>query len=240
MSGGENTKAGTTAVCQNCGKEFRRKASAQKYCCRDCANRRGLEDGKGTKATCPICGKEFKRKIVHQKFCGKTCAGKSVAERAKENRAAKSKQAKTRTCKYCCKELEASAGWHQFCSDACKKAGAQAAYDAWRQRQPEKVCLICGKTYHQRNNGQLYCGPECRVKAGYEQRLKKQEEMGEDWNVGKAIRLRVIRPIGVYPELMPKVGKIYDGVCKGQTLIIPEIGRHGLIVYQDEVEILED
>lgn len=240
MSGGENTKAGTMAVCKNCGKEFQRKASAQKYCSRDCANRRGLEDGKGTKAVCPICGKEFKRKIVHQKFCGKKCAGKSVAERAKENRAAQSKHTKTRTCKFCGKELEASAGWQQYCSEACKKEAAKSAYETWKQRQPERVCVVCGQTYHQTNNGQLYCGRECRIKAGNDQRQKKREEMEQIGTEGKQIRLRVTRPVGVYPELMPKVGQIYDGICKGQTLIIPEIGRHGLIVYEDEVEILKD
>lgn len=58
-------------------------------------------------------------------------------------------------------------------------------------------------------------------------------------------KIVVTKHLNVYPEMQPKIGKIYDAIFSIDTFepgsyIIPEIGKHGLLVRVDErVEVTE-
>lgn len=59
---------------------------------------------------------------------------------------------------------------------------------------------------------------------------------------GERVLLLIRKEIEVFPQLRPVVGKVYEGrrywMDRHATLVIPEIGKLGLVVRQDEVTVV--
>jgi hypothetical protein len=85
----------------------------------------------------------------------------------------------------------------------------------------------------------MYCSKKCRLADAARRRKELEEQIR-----GTPVRLKVLKPVDVYVSMRPEVGKIYDGLLyksisrDADTLVIPEIGKLGLIVRKDEVEIV--
>ena len=194
-----------------------------------------MNDGKGTKTQCPVCGKTFTRKTKGQTYCSRACVGKLRCHKKQPPRP-------KGNCANCGKSLDGIKGRRTFCCDACAKANEGAKN---KQKGPYAIiCERCGREFQSRTRGRHYCSEECRNQVQVEKAKasmqKKQEETG---NGPERICVRIRKRIPVFQELQPQIGGIYECLrCKGQggvTLIIPGIGKYGLIVLEEEVAILK-
>lgn len=199
-----------------------------------------MNDGKGTTTACPICGKEFHRRVKGQVFCSKSCAGKG--------RSAKVWKEKTRewgVCRVCGKSLEGCKGRKTYCSDGCAEIGMkEVAKKARHMSRYRHICPQCGKEFAAKEQNRKYCSVPCKqagMKISQEATRARQADGTDDR--GETVLVLIVRPVAVKREMAPKVGQIYAAVrYRGfgpETIVIPEIGKYGLIVRKDEVKIIE-
>lgn len=144
---------------------------------------------------------------------------------------------KLKCCEVCGQSLEGLKHRRTYCSDACmRKAKVKKKYRNLRTH----VCQTCGKMFETPGYRVKYCSDACReqkkAELGFGQFARKEER-------GDRVLLRVKKEIDVVPALRPQVGKVYEGrrywMDNHATLVIPEIGKFGLIVRQDEVAVVE-
>lgn len=101
-----------------------------------------------------------------------------------------------------------------------------------------KICPECGTAFWTKAEGQECCSQECRALRRGRQSVEKNRERAQ------AVLVKVVKEIPVYGSMRPQVGAIYpelwypERVDCGGVLVIPKIGRYGLIVRRDEAEIV--
>jgi len=153
-----NHGKGKEMVCGECGTEFVREHSRQKYCCAECsesANQRTKKTKnpkektpRGRRVKCRQCKKKFvTNKTAHVYFCKPACRDKWRYE-LKRN-----KTTHQHTCKFCKNEFESTYAVKPFCSNACKRKYNRELYrkrsikDSIKRHgnNPEMPeCKICG------------------------------------------------------------------------------------------------
>ncbi len=194
--------------------------------------RTGTENGKGTEGTCKVCGKTFIRSSKDQKTCGRSCAGHLAAVKQKE---------KIVNCVICGKEMN-GAGGRKTCSEECRLAwrrkrryeSAKSNYEKLRELPKKgRRCRACGKLFDARSLSQANCSKRCaRISAS---QLGPLNPTQKDFEM---VQIRIKKRLDVWPRMSPEVGEIYTAKkftgLSGATYIIPEIGKHGLIVRKTE------
>lgn len=225
-------------TCPVCGKQFETTGS-KNYCSNGCRYAGRTEpDGRGTMAECPICGKRFRREVRKQVYCGKSCAGKGKSRKYWDAKKAEEPEAE-RFCEICGKTITGVKHARRYCDNPeCRREGNRRTKALVLEKR-ELVCVCCGKEFR-RSNPVMYCSKKCRLADAARRRKELEEQIR-----GTPVRLKVLKPVDVYVSMRPEVGKIYDGLLyksisrDADTLVIPEIGKLGLIVRKDEVEIVE-
>lgn len=144
---------------------------------------------------------------------------------------------KLQCCEICGKSLEGLKHRRTYCSDEClRKAKVKKKYSSIYTH----VCQACGRTFATRGYRVKYCSQACREQKKTEIGSSQFEQKKDR---GDRVLLRIRKEIEVFPELRPQVGKVYEGrrywLENHATLVIPEIGKFGLIVRQDEVTVVE-
>lgn len=128
-----------------------------------------------------------------------------------------------------------------YCSEDCQKtAKNKADRERYRKRAEtlgKKQCVGCGTVYLPRHADQKYCCKKCAAKYVDTRPTKEKEK---DW-----VRIRVTKsPEGVYPQMLPVVGRQYRAIrfVSGNMgrfgYLIPGIGRFGLLLRDDEAEVV--
>lgn len=144
-----------------------------------------------------------------------------------------------RYCEICGRSLSGIKAAKRYCDNPeCRREGNRRT-KALVLENRELVCACCGKQF-KRANPVMYCSKNCRLADAARRRKELEEQIR-----GTPVRLKVLQRIDVYDSMRPEVGKIYDGLLyksisrDADTLVIPEIGKLGLVVRKDEVEIVE-
>lgn len=210
-----------------------------------------MSDGKGSEAICPTCGKTFVRARKGHIYCSGLC--KTRAHR-QEKRARKKTAGNEMTaandgkwseaiCPVCGGTFKRTRKGHTYCSISCGN----------NQRRKDKlddeiksgygdythVCKICKKRFRSNTHKRSYCSDTCRQMA-YEQNKKTQRmrDQGED------LLVMIMQDIPVNREMRPRVGKIYFAkrytLYGSSTVIIPEIGKFGLVIRTGEYKIIKE
>lgn len=206
-------------------------------------------EGKGTTAKCPICGKKFRRKHTRQIFCDRRCSAigrekKRELEREQKlkkfGKSEKEKASEPLCCCICGGQIVGKNASAKYCSMECKRAGEKQLTEARKAKQPTSKCEQCGQDYFRTYKTQRFCSRGCAAKHNKEGKRKTgpANQLRQ-----KEVLIMVVKEIPVKLEMRPKVGKCYLAKeCWGQTgrvMIIPEIGRLGLIVREDEAKIVQ-
>lgn len=228
-------------TCPVCGRNFETTSGARIYCSNACRFAGTTEpDGKGTMGECPVCKKTFRRNVRKQIYCGKSCAGKGKSQKYWANKKTKEPEPEQeRYCEICGRSLSGIKAAKRYCDNPeCRREGNRRT-KALVLENRELVCACCGKQF-KRANPVMYCSKNCRLADAARRRKGLEEQIR-----GTPVRLKVLQRIDVYDSMRPEVGKIYDGLLyksiswAADTLVIPEIGKLGLVVRKDEVEIVE-
>lgn len=156
--------------CQQCGKVFKAKPSAnRKYCSIQCAGK-GIVENKKDKivSICEVCG----NKIYHvrsrkRKYCSRKCKHESL------------RNGVYKTCIICGKKFYVWKRYNEkydarFCSNKCKAS-----------QKVEKTCPQCGKTFLVKpsQTGLVHCSQECRSKTIRKQCIRICESCGKTFEV---------------------------------------------------------
>ena len=192
----------------------------------------GTGNGKGTEAICSVCGDKFIRNSKGQQTCGRSCAGRLAAIKQKDT---------ITICVVCGKEMSAKGG-RKTCGEQCKWIWDQKRRSESAKRNYELVrslpkkgrrCRACGKLFDANSLSQANCSKRCaRISAT---QLGALNPSVKDF---EPVKIRIKKGLDVWPEMSPEVGRIYDAKKftgqNGATYVIPEIGKHGLIVRKTE------
>lgn len=138
-------------ICQNCGKEFKKKTKNQIYCSKKCGDKiRHERYYKHTEyiLTCKTCGKKFKSNRKNVKYCSSECRNKLNVY----------------ICERCGKKFKAK-NKRKYCSDECRKKPIL-----------KKKCAYCGNEFTTKKEEQKYCSIKC---CGLDQRKSHEEFMKE-------------------------------------------------------------
>lgn len=203
----------------------------------------GSGTGKGTVAICPICGNKFRRKHKGAIFCDRRCSAQAREEKIRQEGKRKQKNAeppKPRTCEICGTLLVGKRSGTKYCGPECKKIAEVQKREEKRAKMPVSKCEQCGSEFFMTYKTQRFCSKACAAqhnregkrKKGPKNQLRKKETL-----------VMVVKELPVIMEMRPKVGKCYLAEeCLGQSgrvYIIPEIGKYGLIVREDEAKVLQ-
>lgn len=151
--------------------------------------------------------------------------------------------AESRTCPQCGKVFVANSPCRRYCTDDCCDEARKIRAAARYKNIALKVCEHCGRRYKPTHKEQKYCSRACggrEYNKNYQKR--KVEPMRE-------CRVLITREVEVDPEMRPVVGKNYrafrpafkSAQLQAGFYIIPEIGKYGLIVRDNECrEVNED
>ena len=192
----------------------------------------GTGNEKGTEGICPVCGDIFIRKSKGQQTCGKSCAGRLAAIKQKDT---------ITICVVCGKEMS-GAGGRKTCSDECKLEWRRRSRNETAKRNYELLrslpkkgrrCRACGKLFDAKSLSQANCSKKCaRISATQIGALNPNAKEFE------LVKIKIKTGLDVRPDMSPKVGGIYNAKKftgpTGATYVIPEIGKHGLIVRKTE------
>ena len=192
----------------------------------------GTGTGKGTEGICKVCGEKFTRNSKDQQTCGKSCAGHLAAEKQKE---------KIVNCVICGKEMS-GAGGRKTCGEDCRLAWRRKGRNESAKRNYEMLrllpkkgrrCRACGKLFDANSLSQANCSKKCaRISATQLGALNPSAKEFE------LVKIKIRTGLDVRPDMSPKVGGIYNAKKftgpTGATYVIPEIGKHGLIVRKTE------
>jgi hypothetical protein len=149
-----------TFTCRQCGQKapIRLNGAGGKrtaYCSPEC---QGKANRKGEEHPCPICGAPvYSKASKPQKYCSTACMYQGRQYPA-QRKSRLGYQPKTLVCRTCGKEVPARGpGGNRtaFCSNEC----AQAA----RRVLAERVCEVCGTTFHPREADRRFCSHACSV-----------------------------------------------------------------------------
>ena len=101
------------------------------------------------------------------------------------------------------------------------------------------VCKQCKKRFTSTSHMRSYCSETCRQIAC--EQNKKTQRMR---NQGEDLLVMIMQDIPVNREMRPRVGKIYFAKRYAQhgssTVIIPEIGKFGLVIRTGEYKIIKE
>lgn len=200
--------------CLRCGKKLEDRE--RKYCSMECYQLHIQE----TPHACAYCGEPFVAKTSRNIYCSKYCANRGLLER-KRAEEPKSK------CAWCGKAFK-KVHKKRYCSEKCRITAGNRNYRE-RLNKESTVCKGCGVMFVPQKNGQIYCG----VKGCKADRLKTVKGQ-------KTVRIRITKRIPVFPELQPKVGRIYEAVPNNKKpgessfYVIPDINGKAIVVRSGE------
>lgn len=225
-------------ICPVCDRSFETARGSRIYCSDACKFADSTEDdGMGTMTTCPVCKKTFRRKVRRQIYCGRSCAAKGKAKIYRQNKMPKAPEPE-RYCEIYGKSLKGIKNARRYCDDpGCKREGNRRQRLENKEKQ-DLICKCCGKEF-QRTSFVLYCSKDCQMKDARRRINEAQEERRK----GTPVKIKVTKVLDVYENLRPTVGQVYDGYVfrdgrYGETMIIPSIGKYGLIIRKSEAEII--
>lgn len=196
----------------------------------------------GTRGKCPICKNSFTRGYKGQVTCSRKCGAYWRAQKKRnENgvpKAAENVRRKNTHCQWCGGTL--GVGRMKYCCEDCCKAAEKQRVKDRIATMPDKACEQCGKLFKLAYPTKRFCSKECM---GMHNLGKSQNRKAAETQMKREpVKLLVVRPVPVRVEMMPTVGKIYEGLaCWGKncvTYVIPEIGKYGLVVRENEVRVV--
>lgn len=189
----------------------------------------GTENGKGTNATCPICGMVFRRKKKGQIYCGRPCAASGRRAWNDAQDFAKKEEKPKKYCAWCKQEFRPRYAQSRFCSDECKQQyrNEQAQKKLEETLKQSVVCSVCGRHFIRTKQAQRICSEECRKNAAGE------------------VLVRIKKPgSGLNPEMQPEVGRTYKAkrIAKvndtGVVYLVPGFGKYGVLIREEEAEVV--
>ena len=140
-------------------------------------------------------------------------------------------------CQICGKEFQSERG-RRFCSETCKAENMKRRNkeEYWKRKNafsPRK-CALCGKEYQPTHGNQVFCSRKCA--GNYDRRKVIQ---GKRSGLCEMVGIRITKEIPVYPELRPKVGRIYQAEVNRSNperafYCIQDIAGKRIIVRNDE------
>lgn len=152
------------------------------------------------------------------------------------------KKADKGNCLICGRSLNSFGGnGRKYCSRQCRalaeKRLAKERYQKTQAQAPKKECEWCGKQYVPKYKTQRFCSRNCST------RYRATGLWKTNQLKSKEILLIVTKEVPVHPQMKPKVGKVYLGkecwAQSGRVYIIPEIGKHGLLLREDEAKVVQ-
>lgn len=199
-----------------------------------------MSGGNSGKRVCPVCGKQFLQKEKDQRYCGKSCAAKARGWSKQKGTDVKG------VCKICGKKLEKGSRRKVYCSDKCARA-SNAKWHREKYKKKRKICICawCGETFQANDRNKKYCSEVCKRKgmARYVAEVPKRKAESKEER-GEVILVMITGIVPVKREMMPKVGQVYAAVrycgCGPETVVIPEIGKFGLIVRPGEYRVVKE
>lgn len=204
-----------------------------------------MSDGKGSEAICPTCGKTFVRARTGHIYCSRLCKERAIRQRKRVRKKTAGNDGKwsEAICPVCGGTFKRARKGHIYCSLSC---GQNRRREDKREGEIKSgngdylhVCKICKKRFRSNTYMRSYCSDTCRQIA-YEQNKKTQRmrDQGED------LLVMIMQDIPVNREMRPRVGKIYFAKRYTQygssTVIIPEIGKLGLVIRTGEYKIIKE
>ena len=204
-----------------------------------------MNDGskaKGTYEDCPICGKRFRRKTDEQITCGKSCAAYWREQKRREEKRGAEKKPDKGNCQICGRSLNTFCGnARKYCSKKCRaEADKQRAREKAKEKQAQiqkRECEWCGKLYAPRYKTQRFCSRYCST------RYRAAGMWKTNQLKSKEVLLIVTKEVPVHPQMKPEVGKVYQGkecwAQSGRVFIIPEIGKYGLLIRENEAKVVQ-
>lgn len=146
--------------CVECGKMFKPRTSKQKFCRKECADKKMM---KRETRVCVGCGKEYTPKRARQtEYCSRECAYSGIAAWHYQKKLICSLPPYSRlhacTCRHCGREFLSRRAEAVLCGDECKRADQSIA-------APIQTCKQCGASYEYQSTGGgpvRFCSEMCR------------------------------------------------------------------------------
>ena len=149
-----------------------------------------------------------------------------------------------KTCAVCGTQFESVGKRAKYCSKQCcrKVENRQEIERRKRISTIQKKCEYCGKNFFTYSDKIRFCNKTCAANG------RKIAKVADERQY-ETVRIKIISPLyGVYADLMPKIGSVHMAEktpitkwSKRPAYISRSIGKHGLLVRQDEcIELHEE